>query len=248
MTCNQPMRSILCSFLVLLFAARVSIATYEDARCKCACVDRSGSHNGTKPIGKIYVRSIAADQCTCAFMLGKDSALCPYCDCMYQVRNTTTIKVVVCLILVIISALTLYMGFLLLLEPLLSPRRRGGRNQISSESHSPTLDLAARPAQSSEPNHSRYSLDLGPKELWTDLSTGQQSTKGDSPDHPRPRHRMFKPTLLVSQDEATGSHRTTAAATGVSTMVRNVRDQQQRWKGNVEAQRARVFQEHTLLN
>lgn len=247
MTNAQPVRSISCSFLALLFAARISVATYEDARCKCACVDRSGSYNGSKPTGKIYVRAIAADQCTCPFMLGRDSALCPYCDCVYQVRNTTTIKVVVCLILVVISALTLYMGFLLLLEPLLSPRGRGIRNQKSTDSHSSIFDLTAGPSQSSEPSRDRYTVEVGPKEPWTDISTGQQSIKGDSPDHPRSRHRMFKPAILVSPYDVSGSQRTTTAA-GVSSMVRNVRDQQQRWKGNVEAQRARVFQEHTLLN
>nr|VZI25366.1 unnamed protein product [Spirometra erinaceieuropaei] len=101
---------------------------YEDSRCKCVCVDHSvpenHDKNSTEPTRAVYVKSIPADKCTCPFMLENKADLCPYCDCKYQVRNTSTIKVVVCLIVVILSALSLYLVFMLLLEPFLTARGR----------------------------------------------------------------------------------------------------------------------------
>ncbi|KAF7255000.1 hypothetical protein EG68_08252 [Paragonimus skrjabini miyazakii] len=272
-----------CLFVSILFFLSLTscLAAYEDARCKCVCVDRLGAYNGTRPTGKVYVKAIAADQCTCKFMLDQEAALCPYCDCKYQVRNTTTIKVIVCLILVIISALTLYMIFLLLLEPLLSARRAGRKLGSSSGSTavSDTHAIAGSADSIGDPGaeRKRWSFEFhGPKTSWekpsisgppdATIATASTAAKGtnmgvswnrsrlsteqlidvkrdDLTNLDRPRQRLRRPRVLP--DSGSTGVVTTA---GVSTMVRSVRDQQQRWKGNVEAQRARVFSEHTLLN
>ncbi|TGZ37953.1 hypothetical protein CRM22_011313, partial [Opisthorchis felineus] len=277
-----------CVLLLGLHLLTTCMAAYEDARCQCICVDRLGSYNGTKPTRKIYVAAVPADKCVCTIMLGKDADLCPYCDCKYQVRSTTTIKVVVCLILVIISALTLYMLFLLLLEPLLSARRAGRKLMTSQAdsssclgSSSESAPAGAAPARTvygrqsfmanaempwirtvttaGSGGHLPASKGLGIAVSWNRVETGtgellnmEQSTLDASPDQTRLRQRSAKPDLLILP--AAGSSRPplsapgAAAAAGVSTVVKTVRDQQQRWKGNVEVQRARVFSDHTLLN
>ncbi|CAL8073881.1 unnamed protein product [Calicophoron daubneyi] len=209
-------------------------------------------------------------------MLGKEDALCPYCDCSYQVRNTTTIKVVVCLILVIISALTLYMVFLQLLEPLLSARRASRKMMVSGES----VDARAGSSGSTAGRfaRTRWSLDV-PRPSWATGSSGshlpkgagmavvwdrtrlsaqqlinaERSTTDESPEKGRLRQRAQKPIIEESSEQGDSPHPVMITGAvippgSVSTVVSRVRNQQQRWKGNVEAQRARVFSEHTLLN
>ena len=46
-------------------------------------------------------------------------AFCPRCVCRYEQRNTTVIKVVVVMIICVISLLVLYMGYLLLIDPVI---------------------------------------------------------------------------------------------------------------------------------
>ncbi|KAM7538944.1 hypothetical protein Aperf_G00000059388 [Anoplocephala perfoliata] len=122
---------------LLVFVVTVE-AAYEDARCKCVCVDHSvpkfSNESSTEPKRLVYVKSIPSDKCTCPIMLGDKSDLCPYCDCKYQVRNTATIKVVVILIVVMLSALSLYLVFMLILEPFFASYRR--KNLISGTQQS----------------------------------------------------------------------------------------------------------------
>ncbi|VDP82537.1 unnamed protein product [Echinostoma caproni] len=269
---------------------------YEDARCKCIGFDRASDPNGTVPTKKIYVKAVPADKCTCKNILGSEDALFPNCECTYQVRNTTTIKVVVCLILVVISTLTLYMIFLLLLEPLLSARR-AGRGHIlasgstdsgmSSEFGSSGRGPVAGIVSSSLGRFTRARIpDLNLKRSWTHSNapgiglpkaTGMAVIWGRSrlnaeqlldtgktsgwffaylaiflytfllrtvPVESRLRQRVMKPDTLVSTD----CHSTVPPTVNVHNVVTRVKDQQQRWKGNVEAQRARVFSERSLLN
>lgn len=229
-------------------------AAYEDARCKCVCVNRTISVNATKPIRKIYVKAIAAEKCTCPLMLEEEAtALCPYCDCTYQVRNTTTIKVVVCLILVIISALTLYMLFLLLLEPLLAMRRPSHRfPSVSMDNSSGPFGLGSSQRSVSAAKIAKSSWN-GPVDgisvIWNRPCVHSRSSddiRGTI--QSRTKHRVVtKPNLLISSSRDANMNRGPQSA-GVSNVVRTVRNQQQRWKGDVETQRARVFSEHTLLN
>lgn len=55
---------------------------------------------------------------------GKEQEFCPRCECKYENRNTTVIKVVVIIVIWIISLLAIYMLFLNLLEPILNKRAK----------------------------------------------------------------------------------------------------------------------------
>ena len=50
-------------------------------------------------------------------------SFCPRCNCKYQTRSLTVIKVVVILVIWVISLLLFYMAFLSILEPMLSKKR-----------------------------------------------------------------------------------------------------------------------------
>ncbi|VUZ49583.1 unnamed protein product, partial [Hymenolepis diminuta] len=131
-----------CVPLVLVAFSIAVEAAYEDARCKCVCVDHSvpktSNGSSTEPKRSVYVKSIPSDKCTCQIMLEDRSDLCPYCDCKYQVRNTATIKVVVIMIVVILSTLSIYLLFMLILEPFLASRRKGLVSETQQNSFSPS--------------------------------------------------------------------------------------------------------------
>jgi hypothetical protein len=55
---------------------------------------------------------------------GKEQEFCPRCECKYENRNTTVIKVVVIIVIWIISLLCIYMLFLMCLDPLLNKRAK----------------------------------------------------------------------------------------------------------------------------
>lgn len=46
-------------------------------------------------------------------------AYCLLCECKYEERSTTTIKVIIVIYLSVVGALLLYMGFLMLVDPLI---------------------------------------------------------------------------------------------------------------------------------
>lgn len=60
---------------------------------------------------------------------GKEQGFCPRCECKYENRNTSVIKVVVVMVIWVISLLVVYMLFLILLEPLLNKRVTKGNYQ-----------------------------------------------------------------------------------------------------------------------
>ncbi|KAK8737335.1 hypothetical protein OTU49_004449, partial [Cherax quadricarinatus] len=104
---------------------------YEDKRCICICPDPSVV-NGTKSNRMVYKEPVAPSKCDCDNVVlpkvaddirGREQEFCPRCECKYESRNSTTIKVVVILVIWIISLLVVYMGFLLCLDPLLNKRR-----------------------------------------------------------------------------------------------------------------------------
>ncbi|CDS36964.1 TMEM9 [Echinococcus multilocularis] len=213
------LRRCLWVLVPLTFAICVE-AIYEDARCKCVCVDHSvpkiSNESSAEPKRSVYVKSISSDKCTCPIMLENKSDLCPYCDCKYQVRNTTTIKVVVIMIVVILSTLSIYLVFMLILEPFLASRSR--KNLLDS-------------AQSN--------LFVPSKTIRTFRSYVVPSQRNNDYDD--------LTATEASGEEASGS-RSVVGRRGVSTVVGRAREHQSRWKGRIEAQRDRVFNERTILN
>lgn len=76
-------------------------AQYDDVRCKCICPD-TAVVNGTQSNRKLYIDNVAPNKCDCTNVVlprlgedikGKEKEFCPRCECKYESRNTTTIKV-----------------------------------------------------------------------------------------------------------------------------------------------------------
>jgi len=64
---------------------------------------------------------------------GKEKEFCPRCECAYETRNTTIIKVVVIIVIWVISLLCIYMLFLMCLDPLLNKRVKGNYEEHTNE-------------------------------------------------------------------------------------------------------------------
>lgn len=64
---------------------------------------------------------------------GKEQEFCPRCECKYENRNITIIKVVVIIVIWVISILVIYMAFLIILDPLLNKRVKGNYQEHTNE-------------------------------------------------------------------------------------------------------------------
>lgn len=64
---------------------------------------------------------------------GKEQQFCLRCECKYENRNTTIIKVVVIIVIWVISILVIYMAFLIILDPLLNKRIKGNYQEHTNE-------------------------------------------------------------------------------------------------------------------
>ncbi|KAI9553895.1 hypothetical protein GHT06_019165 [Daphnia sinensis] len=146
---------VLLSFFFLFFFSfgiRDVNAQYEDVRCKCICPD-TAVVNGTQSHRKLYIENVPPNKCDCTNVVlprvgddikGKEKEFCPRCECKYESRNTTTIKVVVIIVIWIISLLVIYMLFLVCLDPLLNKKtttqyQEHNNEEDESETHSQPL-------------------------------------------------------------------------------------------------------------
>lgn len=124
------------SAVVILFQCFLTVVTqsYEDRRCICVCPSPSVVLNRTASVDRRpYIANVPPHQCNCDGVIlphvgeeikGQEQEFCPLCDCKYESRNTTVIKVVVIIVLWVIALLFVYMGFLVLLVPLIRKKRR----------------------------------------------------------------------------------------------------------------------------
>ena len=89
----------------------------------------------------IYINStVTPEQCTCPNVVlihlnltaTEADSFCPRCQCKYQTRSLTVIKVVVILVLWVCCLLLFYMAFLSILEPILSKKRGIGLPGLSN--------------------------------------------------------------------------------------------------------------------
>lgn len=119
---------VFCFFITSITSV---LCQYEDVRCKCVCPSPEVV-NGSKSDRKLYIGNVPPLKCDCNGVIlpqvsddvrVKEKEFCPRCECKYESRNTTTIKVVVILIIWVISLLVVYMLFLMCLDPLLNKRR-----------------------------------------------------------------------------------------------------------------------------
>lgn len=133
------------SFWCLVTASVVLGQSYEDKRCKCVCPSPSAVINST--IGshsdrKLYIANVPPNKCNCDGVIlprvgdeikGKEQEFCPRCECKYENRNTTIIKVVVIIVIWVIMLLVVYMGFLICLDPLLNKRAKASYQEHTNE-------------------------------------------------------------------------------------------------------------------
>ncbi|XP_006834216.1 PREDICTED: transmembrane protein 9 isoform X1 [Chrysochloris asiatica] len=106
--------------LVLPAHASKVTESSEDIRCKCICPPYRNIS------GHIYNQNVSQKDCNCLHVVepmpvpGHDvEAYCLLCECKYEERSTTTIKVIIVIYLSVVGALLLYMAFLMLVDPLI---------------------------------------------------------------------------------------------------------------------------------
>ena len=86
-------------------------ALFEDVRCICICPD-TAVVNGTQSHRQSYIDNVPPNKCDCVNVILpqvsddikiKEKEFCPLCECKYESRNTTTIKVwhIVCRFLIL---------------------------------------------------------------------------------------------------------------------------------------------------
>uniref|UniRef100_A0A8C5XZD7 Transmembrane protein 9 n=2 Tax=Microcebus murinus TaxID=30608 RepID=A0A8C5XZD7_MICMU len=104
----------------LLVPAAQANKSSEDIRCKCICPPYRNIN------GHIYNQNVSQKDCNCLHVVepmpvpGHDmEAYCLLCECRYEERSTTTIKVIIVIYLSVVGALLLYMAFLMLVDPLI---------------------------------------------------------------------------------------------------------------------------------
>ncbi|CAH1179014.1 unnamed protein product [Phaedon cochleariae] len=134
-------------FLVLLWTVTISNSqSYEDKRCKCICPSIASVTNKTDTMNQtsriLYITNVPPNKCNCdgvilprigQYIIGKEQEFCPRCECKYENRNTTIIKVVVIIVIWVISILVIYMAFLIILDPLLNKRIKGNYQEHTNE-------------------------------------------------------------------------------------------------------------------
>lgn len=146
-------------FLLYITTSPVE-AQYEDKRCICVCPEPSVV-NATKSNRRIYKHPVPPSKCNCDNVVlpnlhedikGREKEFCPRCDCKYESRNTTTIKVVVILVTWVISLLVVYMGFLLCLDPLLNKRRGAHTAHYQHQTNEDDLPTDGEPGSAGPPH------------------------------------------------------------------------------------------------
>ncbi|CAI9735689.1 9 isoform X4 [Octopus vulgaris] len=132
------MSSLTRLFYICLFTVVVTIVTaqYEDYRCKCVCPSQTVV-NATETGRKVYIKKVNPNQCKCEDVVWplpeKATEFCPRCECKYQSRNVTLIKIMVTIIICVVSLLFVYMVFLLCLDPLLVKKPGRYQEQTNEE-------------------------------------------------------------------------------------------------------------------
>lgn len=123
-------------YLLTLFSflqAASQDTSFEDVRCKCVC-PKLNEVNSTQDRTVYISANVNPNMCTCVEVVKHASPkLCAQCECKYESRNTTTIKVVVIFTICVVSLLFVYMVFLFLLDHLVSWRPSSYQQHVSEE-------------------------------------------------------------------------------------------------------------------
>ena len=85
-----------------------------------------GSSGEKRPERSIYIGNVERESCNCDGVVlpkltpdvqGRAKEFCPWCECKYESRNTTTIKWTVSLVISLVVILVVYMIYLNLFDP-----------------------------------------------------------------------------------------------------------------------------------
>lgn len=156
--------------LVILVASHASgQSSYEDKRCKCVCPSIKSVTNNTQDEDRILIiDNVPPHKCNCVGVIlprigdklvNKEKEFCPRCECIYENRNTTIIKVVVIIVIWIISLLACYMAFLSCLDPLLNKRVKANYQEHTNEEEESVEPIPGQ--SSSADSHQMNSLRSG---------------------------------------------------------------------------------------
>ncbi|XP_028652871.1 transmembrane protein 9 isoform X1 [Erpetoichthys calabaricus] len=110
---------MLTTWMMMSWAPQMTISkSFEDVRCKCICPPYRDIS------GHIYNKNVSQKDCNCLHVVepmpvpGNDvEAYCLLCECKYEERSSTTIKVTIIIYLSVVGSLLLYMAFLLVIDP-----------------------------------------------------------------------------------------------------------------------------------
>jgi hypothetical protein len=126
--------SVVTTLVVLCGLEVAAEGQYESTRCQCICPDPHIVFNNITTTKRIIYQpkpGFARSECTCDGVVvpivrdiinGKEGEYCPWCQCKFEHRNTTIIRVVIFIVIWIVSVLMIYMMFLMCLDPLLNKR------------------------------------------------------------------------------------------------------------------------------
>ncbi|XP_076445202.1 proton-transporting V-type ATPase complex assembly regulator TMEM9-like [Babylonia areolata] len=143
--------SVLLTFLLIFafYLGESEQSSFEDERCVCAC-PRSLCPNGTGPI---FIKMIPPNDCVCELVVPQFQSsrdLCHFCSCKHEIRNTTTIKVVVIFIICVVTLLSIYMLFLMCLDPFIQQRQSSYAPIIDDDVTMDNMASLQRPRQTGE--------------------------------------------------------------------------------------------------
>uniref|UniRef100_A0A670I0Q1 Transmembrane protein 9 n=3 Tax=Podarcis TaxID=42163 RepID=A0A670I0Q1_PODMU len=159
--------------------------SFEDIRCKCVCPPYRNIS------GQIYKKNVSQKDCNCLHVVepmpvpGNDvEAYCLLCECKYEERSTTTIKVIIIIYLSVIGALLLYMVFLMVVDPLIRKPDAYTQPLHNEEESEDAHSLAAiRPSAATRANTVLERVE-GAQQRWKRQVQEQRKTVFD-------RHKML---------------------------------------------------------
>ncbi|NWS56991.1 TMEM9 protein, partial [Chunga burmeisteri] len=160
-------------------------ALNRDIRCKCICPPYRNIS------GHIYNKNVSQKDCNCLHVVepmpvpGNDvEAYCLLCECKYEERSTTTIKVIIIIYLSVVGALLLYMAFLVLVDPLIRKPEAYTQPLHNEEENEDARSLAAAPTPSGARANTVLERVEGAQQRWKRQVQEQRKTVFD-------RHKML---------------------------------------------------------
>ena len=233
-------------FSILLAVEVTAEGQFHDFRCKCICPSPQVVTNDTilKPTSTVplhpvseskqdrlvYIDNVRPQDCNCDGVVlpqlksnvqDKAKEFCPRCECKYESRNITTIRWVVSLIIGIIVCLVIYMGFLMLLDPLLHKGAR--RSQYEQQVDDDQTEM--RPPVDEIIN--------------SNGRTGSTSSADDD------SYTQFN-SIIRSESNLTDAGPSVVVSSG-SVLNRAVQHTN-KWKKQVQEQRKNIYDDHSMLN